>query len=424
MRILSVHNYYQYRGGEDVSHDLEAEMLRKRGHVVFDYVVDNAQITSRLPLSVGFRAIWSDSDYRAVRKLIRAQGIEMVKIDNFFPLLSPSIHNAAWREGVPVVQIIRDYRLICPEGRFIRDEKICQLCSAKAFPLSSLVHGCYRSSRVQTAAVVGMLTVHRLLRTWSNTVTAYIAVSEFVKHILIDNHFPADRVCVKPDFVPDVEAGPGGGDYALFVGRLSPEKGLSTLLQAWQRMLPRLHLKIVGDGPLRPEVEQAAQAVPDIQYLGPLPIQDVLTLMGRARVLLFSSIGYETFGRTIVEAFAKGLPVITTRLGNMDAMVEEYRTGLKYEPGNPEDLLLKIGWMRSHPQQWEKMRTACRETYLENYTEERNYAMLMKIFENALATGPVSVRRQQSGVRTVLAPKPIRGEHTEAKPKEINSSVA
>ncbi len=422
MRILSVHNYFQFRGGEDVSHDLEAEMLRKRGHVVLDHVIDNAQITGRLPLSVGFRAMWSTSDYSAVRKLIRDHGIEMVKIDNFFPLLSPSVHNAARREGVPVVQFIRDYRLICPEGRFIRDEKICQECSCKAFPLASLVHGCYRSSRIQTAAVVGMLTIHKLLRTWSNTVTAYVAVSEFVKRILVDNDFPAHRVFVKPDFVPDVEVGSGDGDYALFVGRLSPEKGISTLLQAWQRMLPRLPIKIVGDGPLRPEVEQASHAVPEIQYLGPLPIQDVLTLMGKARVLIFPSICYETFGRTIVEAFAKGLPVITTRLGNMDAMVEEFRTGLKYEPGNPEDLLLKIGWMCSHPEQWKEMRTACRNTYLANYTEERNYAMLMNIFEDALRT---PVRKQSAEPQAAQASRTPRGElTTETKGKEINSSVA
>ena len=416
MRILSLHNYYQYRGGEDVSRDLEAEMLRKRGHVVLSHLIDNAQITGRVPLSVGFRAMWSTADYKAVRKLIREQGIEMVKVDNFFPLLSPSVHNAAWREGVPIVQFIRDYRLICPEGRFIRNEKICQLCSTKAIPLPALVHGCYRSSRIQTTAVVGMLTVHKLLHTWSKTVTAYVAVSEFVKRILLENSFPADRVFVKPDFVPDIEAGSGDGDYALYVGRLSPEKGISTLLEAWRRMPNRLPLRIAGDGPLRPEVQQAANTVPGIQYLGLQPMPDVLALMGRARVLIFPSICYETFGRTIVEAFAKGLPVITTRLGNMDVMVEEYRTGLKYEPGSAEDLLAKIEWMRNHPQQWEEMRTACRESYLANYTEERNYTMLMKIFEYAVTTHRTSARRQADRTRPPLAPQP-------AKVKEMDGYV-
>jgi len=414
VRILSLHNYYQFRGGEDVSRDLEADMLRKRGHVVFSHLINNAQITQRLPLSVGFRAMWSAADYLAVRKLIREQGIELVKIDNFFPLLSPSVHKAAWREGVPVVQLIRNYRLVCPVGSFIREGKICQLCSTKLFPLPSLVHGCYRSSRIQTAAVVGILTAHKLLHTWSKTVTAYVAVSEFVKRILVDNRFPADRVFVKPDFVPDTEPGDGEGDYALYVGRLSPEKGLSTLLAAWRRIQPRLPLKIVGDGPLRPEVQQAADTIPDIQYLGPRPIHDVLALMGKAKVLLFTSICYETFGRTIVEAFAKGLPVITTRLGNMDTLVEEYRTGLKYEPGNPEDLLAKIEWMRGHPQQWEQMRTACREAYLANYTEEKNYTMLMKIFEHALATHRASARQGRAYARPALAPRPVWGDSTKA----------
>lgn len=419
MRILSLHNYYQFRGGEDVSRDLESEMLQKRGHVVLDHLIDNAQITSPVPLSVGIRAMWSASDYAAVRRLIREQGIEMVKIDNFFPLLSPSIHYAARREGVPIVQSVRDYRLICPEGRFIRNDKLCQLCSKRAFPLPSIIHGCYRSSRVQTVAVAGMLTAHKLMGTWSKTVTAYVAVSEFVRRILIENHFPADRVFVKPDFVPDVEAGRGDGDYALYVGRLSPEKGLSTLLEAWRRIQPRMPLKLAGNGPMRPEVQEAARTIPDIEYLGPKPIQDVLALMGRAKALIFPSICYETFGRTIVEAFSKSLPVIATRLGNMDAMVEDYRTGLKFEPENPEDLLAKIEWMRSHPQQWEEMRKVCRETYLANYTEEQNYAMLMDIFEYALEAGGGLAK-----ARKTLAPKPVRAENVEAKAKEVPGPVA
>lgn len=386
MRILSVHNYYKFRGGEDVSRDLEAAMLRKRGHTVLDHVIDNAEITRRIPLSVGFRAVWSPRDHAAVRNLIRRHGIQIVKVDNFFPLISPSIHNAAWQEGIPLVQLVRDYRLICPEGRFIHNETICQRCSTRSFPFPSLIHGCYRSSRIQTAAIVGMLATHKLLRTWSKAVTAYVAVSDFVKRILLENRFPADRVFVKPDFVPDIEAGQSNGDYALFVGRLSPEKGLSTVLDAWRCMTPRMPLKIVGDGPLRSQVQQAADAIPEVQYLGLRPIQDVLAIMGGARVLLFPSICYESFGRTIVEAFAKNLPVIASRLGNVDSMVEEYRTGLKYAPGNPKDLLEKISWMRNHPREWQEMRETCRSTYLANYTEERNYAILMEVFDVVLAS--------------------------------------
>jgi glycosyltransferase involved in cell wall biosynthesis len=171
----------------------------------------------------------------------------------------------------------------------------------------------------------------------------------------------------------------------VFVGRLSEEKGIDTLLAAWKELAGLVPLKVVGDGPLRPLVAQAAASNDAIQYLGAQPSDVVDSLLGEARFLVLPSQCYETFGRVTVEAFARGTPVIASRLGAMAEVVDDGRTGLHFEPGNPSDLAAQVRRFLGNPRELERMRQAAREEYVMKYTAETTYRTLMGIYEQALS---------------------------------------
>lgn len=397
MNILSVHNRYLFRGGEDQSSELENALLRKKGHNVVEHVADNHSIGGQFLVGVGARSVWNPASYSKLRECIRTNKIDLVKIDNFFPQVSPAVFYAANAERVPAVQALRNFRLLCPGAVFFRDGKVCEDCLGKAIPWPGIVHGCYRKSRAQTLAPAAMASVHKMAGTWARRVTAYVALSEFSRTKFIQGGLPAEKLFVKPNFVPDNGVGDGKAGYALFVGRLSPEKGLDLLLSAWNRIGSRLQLKIVGVGPLESMVREHAAANSGIEYLGEKPIAETYELMGNAMALVFPSQWYETFGRTVAEAFAKGTPVIASNLGTMSTMVSHQSTGLHFDPGSPESLAQQVEWMLANPRQWHAMRTTARQTYERLYTPDRNYQMMMSIFEAAI-TSKQAERQKLSGV--------------------------
>ena len=250
MRILSVHNRYQIRGGEDESRQSEENLLREMGHQVEVYEEHNDRISTMNPLRVASKTIWSQESHQITKRRLKEQHHDIIHVQNFFPLISPSVYYAAKEQGVPVVQTLRNYRLLCPNALFFRDGQVCEDCLGKFVPLPGVIHGCYRESRVASTAVASMITVHRTLRTWVDMVDIYIALTEFARQKFIEGGLPAEKIVVKPNFVnPDPGVGKGSGGYALFVGRLSVEKGLDTLLAAWEKLSQQMPLKIVGEEP-------------------------------------------------------------------------------------------------------------------------------------------------------------------------------
>ncbi|BDA72011.1 probable glycosyl transferase [Rivularia sp. IAM M-261] len=381
MRILSIHNCYQIRGGEDESRQAEERLLREMGHEVEVYEEHNDRIATMNSIHVASRTIWSQEAYQTVKQQLNKHTHDLIHVQNFFPLISPSIYYAAKAQGVPVVQTLRNYRLLCPNGLFFRDGQVCEDCVGKFVPLPGVVHGCYRESQVASAAVATMLTLHRTLRTWDNMVDIYIALTEFARQKFIQGGFSASKIVVKPNFVhPDPGSGSGSGGYALFVGRLSVEKGLDTLLAAWEHLGGHIPLKIIGEGPLAAEVESATKRLPQVEWLGRRPMKEVYTLMGEAMFLIFPSKWYETFGRVAVEAFAKGTPVIAADIGAIAELVDSGRTGLLFPPGDSEKLAAQVEWAVSHPTELAQMRQEARAEYETKYTAEKNYQRLMEIY--------------------------------------------
>lgn len=380
MRILSVHNRYQIRGGEDESRESEERLLREMGHLVEVYEENNEQIKELNPMQMAVNTVWSVEAYKTIRSYLKEQIHDLVHVQNFFPLISPSVYYAAKAEKVPVVQTLRNYRLLCPNALFFRDGHVCEDCLGKFVPWPGILHACYRD-RLATGAVTAMLTTHRMLRTWTDAVDIYIALTEFARQKFIQGGFPAEKIVVKPNFVhPDPGLGEGRGGYALFVGRLSPEKGIGTLLEAWKQLGRKIPLKIVGDGPLAPQVAEAAKQILGVEWLERKPLKEVYELIGQAAFIVFPSEWYETFGRVAIEAFAKGTPVIAAAIGAIAELVEPDRNGFHFRPGDPEDLAAKVELALSNFAQLTQMRQEARAEFENKYTAEKNYLRLMEIY--------------------------------------------
>ena len=388
MRILVVHNFYQQGGGEDESTKCELHLLRKRGHDVRLYSRHNDEIKTYSLLRKGllfFEPMWSWKSYREVKRVIQEFKPEVVHFQNFFPLVSPSAHYACAESDIPIIQTLHNYRLLCPVGSFFRNGGVCEECLVHSL-WRGVRYGCYHDSRIQIASIVLMLKTHRLLNTWQERVDAFITLTDFSRRKFIEEGLPASKLFIRPNFLhKDPGIGRGLRHYALFVGRLSEEKGLTTLLEAW-RGLPEVPLKIIGDGPLRPQLEEFVRqhALMQIELVGFVPADVVLEYLKRASFLVMPSVWYETFGRTIMEAYATGTPVIASRLGAMADLVEEGRTGLLFNPGDADDLIAKVQYALEYPAERLHWGREARRAFEQKYSADVAYEKLMEIYAQVM----------------------------------------
>jgi glycosyltransferase involved in cell wall biosynthesis len=391
MKVLVVHNVYQQRAGEEAVVEAEARLLEANGNAVVRYERNNDELLERGTLArigAAVETVWSLRSFRETARLIEKTRPDVAHFHNTFPLISPSAYYACERAGVPVVQTLHNYRLVCAAAKLMRDGKICEKCLRHSTAWPAVIHACYRGSRPATAAAAGMLAAHRWMGSWQSKVDAYIALSEFARRKFIEGGLPAERIVVKPNFVPgDVVPRTQPGDYVLFVGRLSEEKGSQVLLSAWRGLHTRIPLRIAGAGPLHERLSREVKScsLPHVELLGHRTPDDVRTLMQGARFLVFPSIWYEGFPMTIVEAFASGLPVVASRLGSMSEIVLPEVTGLHFEPGSAVDLAAKVQWAWDHSAEMARMGRAARTQYEAKYRPETNYAALMDIYRGAVA---------------------------------------
>ena len=391
MKILLVHNSYQQPGGEDIVFDQERRMLERAGHTVIAYRRSNSEVAAfsgLRQLKLIERTVWATDTRQQFSRLLDQEKPNLVHVHNTFVMVSPSIFSVCQEAHVPVIQTLHNYRLYCPAANFFRDGHVCEECVEHSL-LRGIAYGCYRKSRAATAVVSFMLAVHRQRQTWNQDVNCYIALTEFARNKFLEAGLSKDKVFVKPNFVyPDPCArATNESNYGLFVGRLSPKERVSTILAAWRRLSKLgIPLVIIGGGPERAELEREAlnQNLSTVTFQGQLTREQTLAAMHQARFLVFSSEWYENFPVTIAESFACGVPVICSRLGAMQEIVEDGRNGLHFTPGNAEDLAEKVNWAWDHPEQMQSMGKEARQEFEAKYTAEKNYPLLMEIYQRAI----------------------------------------
>jgi glycosyltransferase involved in cell wall biosynthesis len=387
--ILVIHNRYRQRGGEDVMFEAECALLEQHGHRVERLVSDNASIrdpaTLRERVSLGVATVWSRDAARLVRRAVRRARPSVVHAHNTFPLLSPSIYAACVDAGVPVVQTLHNFRLVCPKATLFRDGAPCHNCVGRRLAWPGVLHACYQDSRPRSAVVAAMLAVNRAAGSWGR-VSAFIALSKFARDILIDGGLPADRLFVKPNFV---EPDPGGhlddSGAFLFAGRLSEEKGIATLLAAWRHLPGSVRLRVIGDGPLRGEVRRAAEQLPNLEYHGPADRSEVIGAMRSARALIVPSLWYEGSPVTVIEAFGCGTPVIASDIGTLTEMAAGHDAAILVRPNDPDALASAVHRLDRDPVLAASLGSQARQEYLTRYRGTQSYETLMEVYRSASA---------------------------------------
>ena len=392
MKILFIHTrYLQSRGGEDSTLEAEAELLTRKGHEVRIQLFDNGDMGKGLPgkLQAGFSVIYNFSSAKTVTKTIDDFRPDLIHIHNFFFAASPSVLFATHKAGIPVVVTIHNFRLICANCLLLRDNKICELCITHDFPWYGVKYKCYHNSAVGSAAVGAMAAVHKWLGTWKNKVSLYITPSAFSKKRLVDSSFgvPAEKIKVKHNFIED----PGAAnpeerlDYYLFVGRISAEKGIDLLLDAWTMV--EVPLIIVGDGPDMQRIMNKYGQPANIRFVGKQSREAVLDLMKKCRALVFPSIWYEGLPLTIIEALATGTPVIASGQGAMSEMIEDGKNGLHFSTGDAVALTKAVSEFERQVGTGDHSYYAhARQSYLDQYHPEQCYNQIMEIYQHLVSS--------------------------------------
>lgn len=392
MRILLVHNYYGSTSpsGENTVFEAERDLLRSRGNEVEEFTRHSDEIRSLGKAGAVIGAVttpWNPASASDIRRAVETFSPDVVHVHNTFPLISPAIFHAI-PERTARVMTLHNYRLLCPAAIPMREGRLCTDCIQTRSVAPALRHGCYRGSRLATVPLALSVALHRRLGTWDEQVDAFIALSGFQRDIMVEGGLPAEKVHLKPNFV----AGPSEvcrwkdrPGYVVFVGRLSEEKGLRTLLQAWRDWgAQATELRIVGNGPLRNELESFAREL-KVSFLGYLSAEQTRQQIARADLLVLPSEGVESFGMVVCEALAHGTPAVVSRLGPLPSLVMEGGCGMVFEAGNAPDLLSKIQAALADRVLLERMGGLARDVYERRYTQERGYDLLLDIYQLALA---------------------------------------
>jgi glycosyltransferase involved in cell wall biosynthesis len=387
MRILLVHNFYQHSGGEDAVYATEGELLEARGHSVIRYSIDNRRIDRMGPTRLAAATLWNRDSARELERLVESEKPDIAHFHNTFPLVSPAGYHAVRGARIPVVQTLHNYRLLCANALLFRSGRTCLDCVGKRIGWPGVLHACYRDSRIASAGVVTMQTLHRAIGTWSRKVDAYIALTRFARDQFAGGGLPAEKIHIKPNFLPDPGPGDGGGGYALFVGRLSKEKGLRTLIDAWATLPAEWPLRVIGDGPMEDLAREAQAAIPGFEWLGRLSAGEVLKAVGGAAFVVMPSECFEGLPRVVIESFAKGTPVVASDIGSLAELVEPGCNGLLFPSGDARSLAARARELFEDPESLARMRRSARAEYEARYTADANHSILMHIYEQARLQG-------------------------------------
>ncbi len=389
MKILLAHEFYRSSApsGEDAVYINERNMLTNNGlevisHEIHNDDIDDTTLSNRIKL--GLDTIWSRDSYKAIMALLNKHKPDIAHFHNTFPLLSPSVYSACKQQGTPVIQTIHNYRMICPGALLQRNLQPCEDCLHGSL-VSSLVHRCYRNSLAATAPLAGMIAINRLIGSYSTHIDRYISLTKFASSRLVSGKIPKERITVKPNFLPNPPPpGEGQGGYAVYVGRLSAEKGLRTLLNA-ATLIPHIPIKILGDGPLRDELESKSRNLNiNIEFYGSVDKNTVLATIRNAAFQIIPSEWYEGFPMVALEAYASGTPILASKIGSLDEIVQEGVTGLKFESGNANDLAEKAVLLMEKSKSSEKMRLNSRDFFDKQFTEELNFRSLLDIYQDVI----------------------------------------
>ncbi len=384
MKILIIHTAYRFSGGEDCVVEAEKHLLETNGHEIFYLSFKNPANPIKSSW-LFFASIFNPASFFRVRKTIQVFKPDVLHVHNWHFAASPAVFIAARTQKTPVVYTLHNYRLLCPSGTLFHNGHVFLNSLQQSFPWLAIKKKVYRSSYFQTFWLAFVIWFHKIIGTWRN-IDKYITLTQFGKELFVNSDLliKPEQISVKPNFTEAVNVSKQSRTNAfLFVGRLSEEKGIDCLLNAFRQN--GLELLIGGDGPLSEKVRKISIQYPNIQYLGSLSKSQVRVHMQTCTALISTSICYETFGLVIIEAFALGTPTIVSHIGAASAIVTHSYNGFHFEPGNVEELNCMVNkWKNLSENTKETIRQDARKTYESLYTPIKNSNQLITIYQSVL----------------------------------------
>ena len=377
LHIVAVHGSYQWAGGEDSVFRDEQSLLREHGHTVTGWEKSNSVLEDYNSLRALSKTIWNRSSYIEFKTLLRKTKPDIVHCHNTFGIISPSIYYAASSLNIPVVQTLHNYRYCCLNAILFRDGTVCEDCVGRAVPLAGIINRCYRGRMLPSLGMFALQTLHRAVGTWKRQIDAYIVLTHSAGERFATAGLPADKLFVKPNFTFDTgERDKTEGDYVFFSGRLSEEKGVKLLVEAWEK-LDNIPLKIAGKGPQ----EELVKNRDNIELLGWLGSDKLVEVMKGAKFIIVPSVCYEQFPMAVIEAFCCGVPVLASNHGAMADLVKAGVTGETFEADNAADLIAAAGRMWLNDESCVRMGKNARQEYEKRFSPDENYRQLMDIYD-------------------------------------------
>ncbi len=384
MKILIIHSHYQQRGGEDAVVKQEAELLSQEHLVEILYFQNQGGWKGAIQF---LSSIWNISIAHKVKNKIQQFQPDVVHIHNWHFAMGPLVFRVINRLGIPVVHTVHNYRLLCPSGILLHKGKLFTDSLRQSFPWKAVQNKVYRSSIFQTFWLAFVVWFHKKIGTWKK-IDAYICLTPFATKIFQESTFGVAKVkfVVKPNFTarPVLPQSIEKQQHFIFIGRLSEEKGIETLLNAFKNS--PFFLKIAGDGPLRNTVFQSSIEHSNISYLGNLTRQEVTLELCKAQALIFSSVCYETFGLVIIESFSNGTAVIASKIGAPQSLIIDGYNGFHFESGNANNLKEIVSRFNSLSEiEKEKMGNNAFENYQSNYSPELQLGYFESIYNKVIS---------------------------------------
>jgi len=391
MKILAIHNDYQINGGETAVFLAEIQLLKNAGHTVIPYVRNNDEIQKYdffKKLAFFPNAIFSLKSYFELRRLVKNERPDIAHVHNVFPLISPSVYTALHHENVPIVQTVHNFRFLCPNGLFLTHGHLCERCKF-GNTLHAAYLKCYRNSILLSLLYAVSIGLHRKLGTF-NLTDRFIVLTEFTRNKFAEARFtPTEKISVLGNYLqlplPEPLFTKPADGYIAYLGRLSEEKGISTLIEAVAG-IEGLTLKIAGDGPQRNALQEMVKELrlERVEFVGQISGEDKWNFLRNAVGTIIPSKCHENFGLSILESMAVGTPVIGSNLGGIPHIIKDRQNGLIFDHSKPEDLKQKILWLLDSPDEAMMLAQRGRETIEKDYTSPGHYQQLIRIYETLI----------------------------------------